>query len=81
MTRQTGGLASGATSTRSRSASEATSIALDVEMTPNCSPVSEMTRTGDTLICSLTLKFFSIAVILLQSFNKTERLLAALTAA
>ena len=51
--RQTGGLASGETSTKSSSFSSAKLSASAIGKTPNCSPSSSMTRTSGTLISSL----------------------------
>src|ERR671919_993656 len=53
MMRQTGGLASGATSTRSRSCPRAVSSACWVAMIPSCSPSALTTRTSRTRIPSL----------------------------
>src|SRR6201999_1015741 len=51
---QTGGLASGATSTRSRSASAATRRASSMRTMPTCSPPGPMRRTSGTRMRSLT---------------------------
>jgi hypothetical protein len=65
MIRQTGGFSLGATSTKSKPTLRARSMASEVIRIPNCSPFSEMTRTGDTRICSLTLFLMgSIAIAL-----------------
>src|SRR4051812_15784997 len=53
--RQTGGRASGATSTRSRSRSWAIESACSVGMTPTCSPFSSMSRTCGMRMRSLIL--------------------------
>src|SRR3954452_17240830 len=53
--RQTGGRASGATSTRSRSRSWAMASACSVGMTPTCSPFSSMSRTCGMRMRSLIL--------------------------
>src|SRR3954467_8601555 len=51
---QTGGLASGATSTRSRSASAATRRASSMRTMPTCSPPGPISRTSGTRMRSLT---------------------------
>jgi hypothetical protein len=51
---QTGGLASGATSTRSRSASAATRRASSIRTMPTCSPPGPIKRTSGTRMRSLT---------------------------
>src|SRR5690625_4447113 len=53
MSLATGGLAFGATSTRSRSASRARSSALRIATMPTCSPFGPTRRTSGTLILSL----------------------------
>src|SRR5262249_5132180 len=58
MIRQTGGLAVGAISTRSRLASFAFSSASAIGTTPSASPNSPMRRTSFHRICSLTRMFF-----------------------
>ena len=52
---QTGGRASGETSTRSRSAPDASCMASPVSMMPTCSPSALITRTWGTRIIPLTL--------------------------
>src|SRR5262249_36543270 len=58
MIRQTGGLAVGAISTRSRAASRAFWSASAIGTTPRGSPASPMRRTSFQRICSLTRMFF-----------------------
>src|SRR6516162_4220669 len=53
MIRQTGGFSVGATNTRSRLTLRAAIIASAVAMIPSWSPLSPITRTGVTRICSL----------------------------
>src|SRR5688572_22029211 len=55
MIRQTGGLAMGATSTRSRSASLAMTSASGRLLIPNCAPSASIRRTSRALIRSLLL--------------------------
>jgi hypothetical protein len=61
MIRQTGGRASAATSTKSMPASLALVKASRTGITPNCSPSTPMTRTGEILICSL-IRLFRLLV-------------------
>src|SRR3954469_2536790 len=61
MMRQTGGRASGATSTRSRPCSSAISIARSIGMIPTCSPSGLITRTGLMRIWRLTRSFSLMA--------------------
>src|SRR5215472_9679560 len=58
MIRQTGGLAVGAISTRSRLAARAFSRASAIGTTPSASPPSPMSRTSFHRICSLTRMLF-----------------------
>src|SRR5438093_875813 len=57
MIRQTGGAASGATSTRSSPSSSASLRAASGVMIPSCAPEEPMTRTSRALIRSLTRVF------------------------
>src|SRR6478609_9628455 len=70
---QTGGLASGATSTRSRSASAATRRASSMRTMPTCSPPGLIKRTSGTRMRSLTRVSVLMGPPMLSSRNPTHQ--------
>src|SRR3954469_3008428 len=62
MTRQTGGTAVGAISTRSSSAASACALALAIVTMPTCSPLGPIKRTSGALISPLMRGSFSCAI-------------------
>src|SRR6478609_4285048 len=70
---QTGGLASGATSTRSRSASAATRRASSMRTIPTCSPPGPIRRTSGTRMRSLTRVSVLMGPPMLSSRNPTHQ--------